>query len=98
MGQNDVIDSVRRYKQLVLDNLGQARVYLFGSYSKGTARQDSDIDVGVVVPKVEDDFLKTSSMLWMLTWNVNTLIEPVLIEEAHPSPLFDEVLRTGVLV
>jgi predicted nucleotidyltransferase len=98
MGQNDVIDSVRRYKQLVLDNLGQARVYLFGSYSKGTARQDSDIDVAVVVPKVEDDFLKTSSMLWMLTWNVNTLIEPVLIEEAHPSPLFDEVLRTGVLL
>jgi len=98
MGQNDVLDSVRRYKQLVLDNLGQARVYLFGSYSKGTARQDSDIDVAVVVPKVEDDFLKTSSMLWMLTWNVNTLIEPVLIEEAHPSPLFDEVLRTGVLV
>ena len=98
MGQNDVIDSVRRYKQLALDNLGQARVYLFGSYSKGTARQDSDIDVAVVVPKVEDDFLKTSSMLWMLTWNVNTLIEPVLIEEAHPSPLFDEVLRTGVLV
>jgi len=98
MGQNDVIDSVRRYKQLVLDNLGQARVYLFGSYSKGTAREDSDIDVAVVVPKVQDDFLKTSSMLWMLTWNVNTLIEPVLIEEAHPSPLFDEVLRTGVLV
>ena len=98
MGQNDVIDSVRRYKQLVLENLGQAKVYLFGSYSKGTAREDSDIDVAVVVPKVEEDFLKTSSMLWMLTWNVNTLIEPVLIEEAHPSPLFDEVLRTGVLV
>ena len=70
MGQNDVIESVRRYKQLVLDNLGQARVYLFGSYSKGTAREDSDIDVAVVVPKVEDDFLKTSSMLWMLTWNI----------------------------
>ena len=98
MGQNDVIDSVRRYKQLVLENLGQAKVYLFGSYSKGTAREDSDIDVAVVVPKVEEDFLKTSSMLWMLTWNVNTLIEPVLIEEDHPSPLFDEVLRTGVLV
>lgn len=98
MGQNDVIDSVRRYKQLVLDNLGQARVYLFGSYSKGTAREDSDIDVAVVVPKVEDDFLKTSSMLWMLTWNINTLIEPVLIEEGHPSPLYDEIMRTGVLV
>ncbi len=98
MGQNDVIESVRRYKQLVLDNLGQARVYLFGSYSKGTAREDSDIDVAVVVPKVEDDFLKTSSMLWMLTWNINTLIEPVLIEEGHPSPLYDEILRTGVLV
>ena len=98
MSQELYIDSVRRYKQLVLDNLGQAKVYLFGSYSKGAAHKDSDIDVAVVVPKVENDFLKTSSMLWMLKWDVNTLIEPVLIEEAHPSPLFDEVMRTGVLV
>lgn len=60
----DSSGSVRRYKQLVLDNLGQAKVYLFGSYSRGTAREDSDIDVAVVVPKVEDDYLKTSSMLW----------------------------------
>ena len=98
MGQNEVIESVRKYKALVLDRLGPASVYLFGSYSKGTARHDSDIDVAVVVPEVKDDYLQTSSMLWTLTWDVNTLIEPVLIETSHPSPLYEEVLRTGVLV
>jgi len=98
MGQNEVIESVRKYKALVLENLGQADVYLFGSYCKGTAHAGSDIDVAVVVPESKGDFLKTSSLLWTLTWDVNTLIEPVLIEETHPSPLYEEVLRTGVLV
>ena len=68
------------------------------NYSKGTAHADSDIDVAVIVPKVAGDFLQTSSMLWTLTWNVNTLIEPVLLEAGHPSPLYEEVLRTGVLI
>lgn len=47
MGKNDVIDVVRRYK--VVSAMGPVQVYLYGSYSKGTAREDSDIDVAVVV-------------------------------------------------
>ena len=48
MGKNDVIDVVRRYKDKVVSLMGPATVYLYGSYSKGTAREDSDIDVAVV--------------------------------------------------
>ena len=98
MGKNEVIEIVRQYKQRVLETLGPATVYLFGSYSKGNARADSDIDVAVVVPKLEDDFLKTSSLLWSLTWDVNTSIEPVLIEESQSSPLYEDILQTGILV
>jgi len=36
--------------------MGPATVYLYGSYSKGTAREDSDIDVAVVVPEVNGVF------------------------------------------
>ena len=98
MGKNEVIAIVRQYKELVLAHYGQAQVYLYGSYSKGNARADSDIDVAVVVPEVKQDFLKASALLWSLTWDFNTLIEPVLIESAHPSPLYEDVLRTGICV
>ena len=98
MGKRDAIAAVRQYKQLVLDHFGPATVYLYGSYSKGTARTDSDIDVAVVVPEVKDDFLKASALLWSLTWNLNTLIEPVLIEANHPSPLYEDILQTGVRI
>lgn len=98
MGKRDVIAAVRQYKTLVLEHFGSATVYLYGSYNKGKARPDSDIDVAVVVPEVKDDFLKASALLWSLTWNVNTLIEPVLIDQRHPSPLYEDVLRTGVCI
>lgn len=98
MGKNDVIETVRRYKEQVLSVMGPASVYLYGSYSKGTAHEGSDIDVAVVVPKVEGDFLKMSSLLWSLTWDINTLIEPVLLEESNRSPLYDDVIATGIAI
>lgn len=98
MGKNEVIDIVRKYKQRVLSTIGPASVYLYGSYSKGYAREDSDIDVAVVVPEVNGDFIKVSAALWGLTWDLNTLIEPVLIDARYPSPLYADILQTGVLV
>ena len=98
MGKNEVIDVVRRYKDLVVSAMGPAKVYLYGSYGKGTANEDSDIDVAVVVPEVKEDFLKASSLLWSLTWDVNTLIEPVLIDARYPSPLYQDILSYGVAI
>lgn len=98
MGKNEVIDVVRQYKDLVVSAMGPAKVYLYGSYSKGTAHEGSDIDVAIVVPEVKDDFLKASSLLWSLTWDVNTLIEPVLIDARYPSPLYDDILASGVAI
>ncbi len=77
MGKNDVIDVVRRYKDKVVSLMGPATVYLYGSYSKGTAREDSDIDVAVVVPEVNGDFLKESAKLWRITWDVDQNKYPI---------------------
>jgi len=82
-------------KQLLIPN---ATIYLFGSYSKGTAHEGSDIDVAVVVPEYEGDWWAASSSLWRATRRVNTLIEPVLMEECHPSPLYEDVMRTGIAI
>ena len=99
MGKNEVIEIVRKYKDAVLSKIdGPATVYLYGSYSMGKARSDSDIDVAVVVPEVKDDFLKMSSLLWSVTWEISPLIEPVLIDARYPSPLYSSILSTGVAV
>ncbi len=71
---------------------------MFGSYSKGYASPESDIDVAVVIPELKDDWFSVVPRLWSATRGVSTLIEPVLLEECHPSPLYDDVMRTGIAV
>ena len=98
MDKEQVIDIVREYKKLVSNKIDDAQIYLYGSYSKGTAHPDSDIDVAVVVPQIKGDWLDVSTDLWLLAPQVNYRIEPVLIDKRHPSPLYDDVMRTGVAI
>ena len=98
MDKRQVVNIARQYKQAVVNAIGPAKVYLFGSYSKDCARPDSDIDIAVIVPRVKGDYLSTAASLWRITMDVNTLIEPVLIEEVHPSPLYEDILQTGIAV
>jgi len=98
MDNEQVIKIVRDYKQLISKQIDNAQVYLYGSYSKGTAHTESDIDVAVVVPAIKGDWLDISTVLWLLAPQVNYRIEPVLIDKRHPSPLYDDILRTGVVI
>ena len=93
-----MIEIVREYKKAISKQISNAKVYLYGLYSKGTARPESDIDVAVVVPAVDDDWLDVSTTLWLLAPQVNYLIEPVLIDQRFPSPLYDDVIRTGIAI
>ena len=98
MDKEQAIGIVKDYKAAISDVVGPAKVYLYGSYSKGYAHSDSDIDVAVVVPRLGDDWLKLSTRLWMIAPKINLLIEPVLMEENEPSPLYRDVMRTGIAV
>ena len=98
MDKRTVVNIAKRYKRALVNAIGPAKVYLFGSYSKGCARPDSDIDIAVVVPSINGDYYSTAAHLWRITMDVNTLIEPVLIEESHPSPLYEDILQTGIAI
>lgn len=98
MDKEQVIEIVKKYKTEILKQISDAKVYLYGSYSKGTARPESDIDVAVVVPAVQDDWLDVSTTLWLLAPQINCLIEPVLIDQRYPSPLYDDIIRTGIAI
>ena len=96
---DEALSLVRRYKQAIAHRFSQEpKVMMFGSYSKGYANPDSDIDVAVIVPTYGDRKMEISQGLWKETRNVSFLIEPVLIAEDRPSPLYDDVMRTGIAV
>ncbi len=98
MDKEQALILVRQYKQAISNMFDTSKVYLFGSYSKGTANNESDIDVAIVIPELKGDWFTIVPKLWSATRSVSTLIEPVLIAECNPSPLYDDVMRTGIAV
>ena len=91
---------MRRYKQVITPRYNAVpKVYMYGSYAKGCANSDSDIDVAVIVPQSEiTDPWEQWADLAGDVFKVSTLIEPVLMEDNEDSMLYREVMRTGITV
>ena len=99
LSRDEALALVRRYKQVISPRFAsEPKVIMFGSYSKGYANPDSDIDVAVIVPTYGNRKLEMSKGLWRDVREVSFLIEPVLMAEDRWSPLYDDVMRTGVTV
>ena len=100
LSRDEAIDIVRQYKQVIsLHYKTVPKVFMYGSYAKGSPNPWSDIDVAVIVPKIDEGkWLDWSQRLVHDGHNVNDLIEPVLLEEHEKSILYDDVIRTGVAV
>lgn len=75
---------VSDYKD-ILENKGipVSKIFVFGSYAKGTERADSDIDVGIVSTEFGADEIADISKLNFLKWKLDNRIEP------HPISLLD---------
>ncbi len=99
MDKAAAIACVRRYAEEVTKELNPEAIVMFGSYAAGQAREDSDIDVAVIFNGFEGDFLRVSSWLWSLTWQVSSHIEPILLDRtSDQSGFVAEVLKTGELI
>ncbi|MBQ8657111.1 MAG: nucleotidyltransferase domain-containing protein [Prevotella sp.] len=98
--KDEAIELVRRYKEVIAPRFeDDTKVMMFGSYSKGHPNEWSDIDVAVIVPKIaEGKWLEWSTSLWHDVKQVSLLIEPVLLEQNEPSPLYRDVMKTGVAI
>ncbi len=47
MTKEQILDFLRQHKQEMNDRFGVTKIGLFGSYVRGEAREDSDIDIAV---------------------------------------------------
>jgi len=99
MDKREVIEKVKKYSDVVRSHFPVRLVILYGSYAKATAREDSDIDVAVVVSKIDEDFLRAEVKLYKLRRDVDERIEPILLEEGNDqSGFLEQILENGEII
>lgn len=99
MDKKTVIKRVKKYADTVKKNFPVKKIILYGSYAKGTPREDSDIDVAVILESVDDDFLKSETKLFRLKRDIDPRIEPILLEEKNDkSGFLEEILKIGEII
>lgn len=99
MDKATAIRCVKQYADLLRRSFSVKKVILYGCYLKEGAREDSDIDVAVVLEHVDGDFLAIEAKLFQLRREIDSRIEPVLLEESNDkSGFLEEVLKTGEII
>ena len=99
MDKNEVIEKLKQYKKLLSKHMKFDEMILFGSYARGTQRDDSDVDVAVIVSTITGDYFSTRPLLWKIRREVDDRIEPILIDKSHDeSGFLSEIMRTGVTI
>jgi uncharacterized protein len=101
----DLIATIRGYAE-ELERLGVPveRIILYGSYQRGVAHKDSDIDIAVFSevfgPPHHLEFL---GVLSEAKWATEPMIEalgfhPAVLEHLHPISFLHEIVSTGEVV
>ncbi|MCJ7772860.1 MAG: nucleotidyltransferase domain-containing protein [Desulfobacterales bacterium] len=99
MDKSQVIAKATEYALLVSKNIKPQKVVLYGSSTRGSWREESDIDIAVIVKTVDGDFLDMETLLYKLRRNIDDRIEPVLLEEnCDESGFLSDVLKHGHVV
>ena len=100
------LDEVRRHVRAFYKSASRSlpikKILLYGSWTKGHPREDSDIDVAVVIDDADHTRrVELGAQLFHYTIPIDTRIEPRCIfwdEYLHPEPasILAEILRTGI--
>jgi len=99
MDKSQALEKAMQYAALVGEKIKPQKVVLYGSYTKGNWKEESDIDIAVVVDAINEDFLDTEILLYKLRRNIDDRIEPILLEcKNDESGFLDEILKHGEVI
>lgn len=101
MDQSTTIEVVKEYIHHLRENkFVIQRAYLFGSYAAGKQRDDSDIDLALIMNDMSNRFI-TQVELMKISRKFDTRIEPHPFSEADfdtTNPFASEILRKGIQI
>jgi predicted nucleotidyltransferase len=98
MANQSVIETARKYVRTIPEDLGVKKAFLFGSYAGGSEREESDIDIAIILENMQDFFV-TQKLLMKLRWSIDPRIEPHPIKAQDfnsSNPFAIEINRTGI--
>ncbi|MBE0638264.1 MAG: nucleotidyltransferase domain-containing protein [Bacteroidales bacterium] len=98
MVNQGIIETVKNYLMIIPLDFGVKKAYLFGSFAKGIEREESDIDVAIVLSNMPD-FFDIQKQLMRLRRKVDLRIEPHPISEKdfnNMNPFAFEIQQTGI--
>ena len=99
LDKGTVINVADKYAKVVQKEFLPDAIILFGSYAKGNAHDESDIDIAVVFNGFTGDWLKVSNRLWRLTEDISSYIEPVLLDITNDKSGFAKhIYKTGQIL
>ena len=102
MSQTDVINILKAYLSLLKKSgIPIEKAYLYGSYARNQANNDSDIDVMLVSDFFDSNDVYILSKPWNYTVEIDYKIEPVSVSKKRfmsddVSPLLEIVRREGI--
>lgn len=99
MGYDEIRDKVEAYAQRVAERYHPKMIVVYGSYARGTATENSDIDIAVFCDTLPGDHYEHAAELFKLTRDIDLRIEPILIEsDTAENRFYKEILTTGKIV
>jgi predicted nucleotidyltransferase len=97
-------DAIRRIIRTYIgviakNNINVEKVYLFGSYARGTAVDDSDIDIAIVSDDFSGDRFADRRRVVPLRRKIDRRLEPIPYRPENfkeNDPLVVEILKNGI--
>lgn len=102
MAPKEIKRIIDRYKSsLAKAGLPRFKLYLFGSYARGEARRDSDIDVCLVSKSFARQKEKYRKLATIVAYEVDPRIQVVVSDPVHfkkdrLSPLFSRIRKEAI--
>jgi predicted nucleotidyltransferase len=93
-----IIETAIDFVRAIPKDLGVKKSYLFGSFAKGLEREESDIDIAIVLENMTD-FFEIQKLLMRLRRKIDIIIEPHPISERDftvNNPFAYEIQKTGI--
>ncbi len=102
MSQREIIKTLQQYIQdLANSGIPIEKAFLYGSYARNEATDESDIDVMLVSSLFDKNFDNIAGKIWTLSKEYHILIEPYMVGTKRfltddYSPLLEIVRQEGI--
>jgi predicted nucleotidyltransferase len=99
---SEISGLVKRYiEELEKNQIHISQALIFGSYAKGTANDESDIDVALISDAFTGERFEDRRRIVPLRRKIDTRIEPIPLKPEdfdEGGALVEEIKRTGIVV